>query len=80
MWLESGIAVTVVYRLAAAALIQPLDWELPYATVWSKRKEKKIQSKDGSASWPKFKSWLCHYKRCDLVNVLVCLGCYNKIW
>ena len=31
MWLGSCIAVAVVYRLAAVAVIQPLAWEPPYA-------------------------------------------------
>ena len=43
MWLGSGITVTE-YRPAAAALIQPLAWELPNATGTAlkrrKRKEK----------------------------------------
>ena len=30
-WLRSGVAVTVVYMLAAVALIRPLAWEPPYA-------------------------------------------------
>ena len=43
MWLGSGIVVTVVYRLAAVALIQPLAWEIPYAVgVALKRKKKKM--------------------------------------
>ena len=36
-------------RLAAAALIQPLDWELPYAvrvTLKSKKKEKEKRRKE----------------------------------
>ena len=32
MWLRSGIAMAVVYRLAAAALIRPLAWEHSHAT------------------------------------------------
>ena len=34
IWLGSGIAVAVAEAVAPAALIQPLAWELPYATVW----------------------------------------------
>ena len=47
MWLGSGIAVAVIYRLAAAALIPPLAWELPCATgVAIKRKKKKKRKKE----------------------------------
>ena len=39
MWLRSGVAVA---QEAAAALIQPLAWELPYAAGAAlKRKKKK---------------------------------------
>ena len=31
MWLGSGIAMALVHRLAATALILPLAWEPPYA-------------------------------------------------
>ena len=31
MWLESGVAIAISVAVpAAAALIQPLAWELPY--------------------------------------------------
>jgi len=46
MWLRYCIAVAVVYRLAAAALIQPPAWECPYAAgVALKRKNKRIKKK-----------------------------------
>ena len=44
MWLGSCIAVAIVYRPAATALIRPLAWELPYAAgaaLKSKKKRKK---------------------------------------
>ena len=42
MWLRSGVAMVVV-QAAAAALIHPLGWELPYAAgVPAKRKKKEI--------------------------------------
>ena len=40
MWLGSHVAVAVV-RPAAAARIQPLAWELPYATGAALKKTKK---------------------------------------
>ena len=48
MQLGSGIAVAVV-QPSAAAPIQPLAWELPYATyaALNRRKEKKEQNKTG---------------------------------
>ena len=40
MWLRSSVAVAVAYRLAAAALVPPLAWELPQAVgVAIKRKK-----------------------------------------
>ena len=33
------------YKTAAAALIQPLAWELPYAVECSPKKQKKIKNK-----------------------------------
>ena len=51
MWLRSGVAVAVVsikllwlwHRLAAAARIRPLAWELPHTEgVALKRKKKKV--------------------------------------
>ena len=39
MWLGSGVAV-VVGRPAAEAPIQPLAWELPYATGATLKKKK----------------------------------------
>ena len=41
MWLGSGVAVAVVYRQAAAALIVPLAWEAPYAKIVALKKKKK---------------------------------------
>ena len=50
MWLGSGIAV-IWYRLAAAAPILPLAWELPYATDAAlhpcQKKSKKKKKKKG---------------------------------
>ena len=46
MWLGSGVAVAVVYRQAAAALIGPLAWEAPYAVgVALKRRKTKKKKK-----------------------------------
>ena len=39
MRLGSGVAVAVVCRLAAAAPIQPLVWEPPYATGMAEKEE-----------------------------------------
>ena len=49
MWLGSGIAVAV-HRPAAAAAVQPLAWELPYAAsaalkIQKKKKKKKKKKK-----------------------------------
>ena len=41
MCLESGVAVAVVYRPAAAAPLQPLTWELPYAMTADLKRDKK---------------------------------------
>lgn len=48
MWLGSSVAVAVVYRPAAAALIQPLAWELPYATGVALKRKKKKQKPNNS--------------------------------
>ena len=46
MWLRSGVAVA---QEAAAALIQPLAWELPYAAGAAlKRKKKKKKNINNS--------------------------------
>ena len=50
MWPRSCVAVAVWQRPAAAALIQPLVWELPYATdaaIKRKRKRKRKKRKEG---------------------------------
>ena len=42
MRLGSHVAVAVVYRSAAVALIGPLAWELPYAMGMALKRQKKI--------------------------------------
>ena len=47
MRLGSGVTMAVAYRLAAAALIQLLGWEFPYAAgVALKRKKIKTKQKE----------------------------------
>jgi len=41
LWCRSGIAVAVVYRLAAIAPIRPLAWELPHAKGAALKSKKK---------------------------------------
>ena len=46
MWLRSGIAVAVAWDTAAAP-VQPLAWELPYAAGVAVKKKKIIIRKSG---------------------------------
>ena len=46
MWLGSGVAVTGSGQ-AAAALIQPLAWELPFATGEALKKRETVRKEDG---------------------------------
>ena len=46
MWLESHVAVVVVYRPVATALIRPLAWEPPYATGVALEKAKRQKKKN----------------------------------
>ena len=51
MYLGSGVAMAVA-QAPGAAPIQPLAWDLPYATaVAIKRKEKKKKNSETSSFW-----------------------------
>lgn len=77
MQLRSGIAVTLE-QASAAALIQPLAWELPYATDAAlKRKKRKEMQREKErlayAHWGTWNDWpagTCYRAQGTLLNIL----------
>ena len=41
-WVKDLVFLWLWHRLAAAPLILPLVWELPYAVVWPEKEKKKF--------------------------------------
>ena len=57
-WVEDPVLLWLWCSLATAALIQPLAWELLYASVALKKKKKKAAAKQNTKNQKNFKTSL----------------------